>query len=167
MIYYRIASGEVFAFEADGSQDGFIPRGAVRMDDAEVSFHLNPPPIMEEAHAKAMTGVDDWRTRQENTEVTFELSGRTWDAGLKSQTRIEPLLKLKQLPDGFFWTDHDNNDVPVAMEELRAIGDAMNEAIVARGFAIHARQRQMKAELEDMTAEELMAFVPGWPDEQA
>ena len=117
--------------------------------------------------ADQLASIASWRTRQENTEVTFELNGRTWDAGLRSRTRIEPLLKLKQLPVGFFWTDHDNNDVPVTMEELRAIGDAMNDTIVARGFAIHARQRQMKAELEDMTAEELMAFVPGWPDEQA
>lgn len=112
--------------------------------------------------ASEVTGK--WRAQQENTEVTFKHTERTWDAGLKSQSRIEPLLKLDALPEGFFWTDHDNNDVPVTMDELRAIAVAMNLAIVERGFAIHQRQREMKLQLESMTAEELLAFEPGWPE---
>lgn len=129
------------------------------------SKKVTPESQRRELVTKAAEAVALWRARQENTEVTFELNGHTWDAGLKSQTRIEPLLKLEALPEGFFWTDHDNNDVPVTMDELRAIGEAMNMAIVQRGFAIHARQREMKQQLESMTAEELMAFVPGWLDE--
>lgn len=128
---------------------------------------ITPKSRRKELIGSAAESVGTWRAEQELTEVTFEHAGHIWDAGLKSQTRIEPLLKLDALPDGFFWTDHDNHDVRVTMEELRAIGAAMNLAIVQRGFAIHARQREMKQQLESMTAEELMAFVPGWPDEQA
>jgi hypothetical protein len=35
-------SGEVFAFEADGSQDDLIPRGLVLMTTAQVEAHLKP-----------------------------------------------------------------------------------------------------------------------------
>jgi hypothetical protein len=43
MIYYKSKTGEVFAYEADGSQDAYIEPSLVRMTDAEVQAHLNPP----------------------------------------------------------------------------------------------------------------------------
>lgn len=43
MKYYKSEAGEVFAYEADGSQDDFIKPGLARMTDAEVQAHLNPP----------------------------------------------------------------------------------------------------------------------------
>lgn len=43
--YYRDPSTlEVFAYEADGSQDEYIKPELVRMTDDEVQAHLNPPP---------------------------------------------------------------------------------------------------------------------------
>lgn len=35
-------TGSVYAFEADGSQDAFIPAGLVAMTDDEVQAHLKP-----------------------------------------------------------------------------------------------------------------------------
>lgn len=150
--------------------DGFaIPRGHRWWGDFEswVADGNTPLPAttkMPTAIDSAVAQVNAWRTRQENTEVTFHHAGHVWDAGLRSKARIEPLLELDDLPAGFFWTDHDNNDVPVTMDELRAIGAAMNLTIVDRGFAIHQRQREMKQQLESMSAEELLAFEPGWPE---
>ncbi|ODB37740.1 hypothetical protein A9L43_22255 [Pseudomonas mosselii] len=44
MKYYRDAvTNEVFAFEADGSQDSFIGDDLVLMSDEDVEAHLNPP----------------------------------------------------------------------------------------------------------------------------
>jgi hypothetical protein len=44
MKYYRDPNtSEIFAYEADGSQDEHIKQGLVRMTDAEVHAHLNPP----------------------------------------------------------------------------------------------------------------------------
>ena len=42
MKYYTY-NGEVLGFELDGSQDSFIPQGAVLMTDAEVELFKNPP----------------------------------------------------------------------------------------------------------------------------
>lgn len=36
-------TGEVYAYEADGSQDEYIKPSLSRMTDAEVQAHLNPP----------------------------------------------------------------------------------------------------------------------------
>ena len=39
---YFILNGEVFAFEADGSQDDHITKAMVKMSDDEVDRHVNP-----------------------------------------------------------------------------------------------------------------------------
>ncbi|EFG3953959.1 DUF4376 domain-containing protein, partial [Escherichia coli] len=54
------------------------------------------------------------------------------------------------LPDGFFWTDADNNNVVLTREKLIALNDAMMVAMVAEGFKIHERQREMKEELSSL-----------------
>ena len=44
MKYYRDPNtSEIFAYEADGSQDEHIKQVLARMTDAEVHAHLNPP----------------------------------------------------------------------------------------------------------------------------
>jgi len=43
MKYYKDTNGEVFAYEADGSQDYLIDPSLVLMTQAEVNLHLNPP----------------------------------------------------------------------------------------------------------------------------
>lgn len=40
MKYFKNAEGAVYAFEADGSQDEFIPAGLVLMSAEEVAAHL-------------------------------------------------------------------------------------------------------------------------------
>lgn len=49
MKYFKdIETGLVYAYEADGSQDEFIPDNLVRMTDAEIQAHLAPPPLTTE-----------------------------------------------------------------------------------------------------------------------
>jgi hypothetical protein len=51
MKYYRY-NGEVFAFETDGSQDNYIPNGAVLMTDPETQAHLFPASTVESVNAR-------------------------------------------------------------------------------------------------------------------
>lgn len=167
MEYYVSAKGEyIGGFEGVTPPIGSLKVSAPPADGRQLWNGSTWVWPRDQLTTEALVKIATWRSRQEATEVTFEYAGRTWDAGLRSQTRIEPVLNLPTLPGGFFWTDHDNNDVPVTMTQLREIGEAMNVAIVTRGFAIHARQRQMKEQIETLTAEELLAFEPGWPNEQ-
>lgn len=78
--------------------------------------------------------------------------------------RMQPVLGLPTLPEGFFWTDALNNDVPMDMASLQLLASAHEQALVVRGFQIHARQRAMKESLGTMTRQQLLDFTPGWED---
>lgn len=108
--------------------------------------------------------IEEWRNKQENQTFQFIHAGRQWDAGLITRQRMQPVLGLSQLPEGFFWTDAANNDVPMNIESLRQLDAAHEQALVLRGFQIHARQRTMKGSLETMTRQQLLDFDPGWTD---
>ncbi|WP_158662476.1 DUF4376 domain-containing protein, partial [Escherichia coli] len=72
-----------------------------------------------------------------------------------------------QLPEGFAWTDGDNNIVPVTAAELLALGDAIELAMFNKGVEINTRQLQMKAEVSALqTLEEIRGYVVGWAHEQ-
>jgi hypothetical protein len=43
MNYFKSPSGDVFAYESDGSQDAYIRPELVPMTPEEVDAHLNPP----------------------------------------------------------------------------------------------------------------------------
>lgn len=110
----------------------------------------------------ARAAVEAWRDAQEQARMQFEHAGRAWDGGLAVRARMQPVLSLPGLPDGFFWTDAQNNDVPMSLPALQALNAAHEQALVMHGFQIHARQRAMKQALDSMTLEELAAFEPGW-----
>lgn len=58
MKYYKHSNAQVYAFEDDGSQDGFIPAGAVPMSVSEVAAHLAPkPPTPEELNAPILAAL--------------------------------------------------------------------------------------------------------------
>jgi len=48
MKYYKDKTGNVCAFELDGSQDDYIKPGMIAMTAAEVDAHLNPKPTAKE-----------------------------------------------------------------------------------------------------------------------
>ncbi|EIX3165362.1 DUF4376 domain-containing protein, partial [Salmonella enterica] len=100
--------------------------------------------------------------------ITFIWNNRSWDASKDSQDRLTPVLvvaKSGQLPDGFFWTDASNEDVPVTVDDLLAIDAGMTQAMVAQGFKIHERQRQMKKDITELTkVSDILNYPVGWPD---
>ncbi|ENE3675483.1 DUF4376 domain-containing protein, partial [Escherichia coli] len=70
-----------------------------------------------------------------------------------------------KLPEAFFWTDAENNDVPVTAEELIALSEAAGQAMFTKGMEIHVRQRTMKKEIEALgDAEAILAYKVGMAD---
>lgn len=123
-----------------------------------------PPPTLDTLREQHRAEINAWRDQQEMAGIVFEHAGRQWDGGLRVRSRLSPVVSLPELPEGFFWTDADNNDVPVIQSELVALNAAHEAAITTQGFRIHARQREMKQEIEGMNRAELEAFQPGWPE---
>lgn len=108
--------------------------------------------------------ISAWRDQQERIGTIFEHAGHAWDCSPATRDRLKPVAALAQLPDGFFWTDADNIDVPMTIDDLRALDAAHDVALVTRGWQIHARQRTMKTDIESLDAEQLTGYRVGWPE---
>lgn len=95
MKYYRDpASGEVFAYESDGSQDDLISEHLITLSEEEVSAHLNPAtaPLNREqinslrrtAYADPMTGSDPLYIEYQreivvgSSETAIKLARQAW-----------------------------------------------------------------------------------------
>ncbi|EAY4772988.1 DUF4376 domain-containing protein [Salmonella enterica] len=122
----------------------------------------------EKAREQKKREIDAWRNTQENGDVTFTWNNHSWDASKASQDRLVPVLivaKSGQLPDGFFWTDANNEDVPVTVDDLTAIDAGMTQVMVSQGFKIHERQRQMKKDISELTkVSDILNYPVGWSD---
>ncbi|EHF1232402.1 DUF4376 domain-containing protein [Salmonella enterica] len=114
--------------------------------------------------------INRWRNAQENANYVFSFNGRNWDYGKATQERLSPSVqaaKENRLPDGFIWTDADNNDVPVNADELLKLGDAISQAMFTKGLQIHMRQRTMKEAVDKLTdASAIMDYPVGWGNKQ-
>ncbi|EAS0613610.1 DUF4376 domain-containing protein [Salmonella enterica] len=123
---------------------------------------------LEKAREQKTREIDAWRNKQENGSVTFTWNNHSWDASKASQDRLAPVLvvaKSGQLPEGFFWTDANNEDVPVTVDDLTAIDAGMTQAMVIQGFKIHERQRQMKKDISELTkVSDILNYHVGWTD---
>ncbi|EBR4566935.1 DUF4376 domain-containing protein [Salmonella enterica] len=123
---------------------------------------------LEKAREQKTREIDAWRNKQENGSVTFTWNNHSWDASKASQDRLAPVLvvaKSGQLPEGFFWTDANNEDVPVTVDDLTAIDAGMTQAMVIQGFKIHERQRQMKKDISELTkVSDILNYPVGWTD---
>lgn len=111
--------------------------------------------------------INNWRNTQENANYTFTFNNHNWDYGKATQERLSLsvlMAKQNKLPDGFIWTDADNNDVPMTAGELLNLSDAIDQAMFTMGLKIHLRQREMKEEIDKLTdAQAVLDYVVGWP----
>ncbi|MGF1696544.1 DUF4376 domain-containing protein [Vibrio lamellibrachiae] len=105
--------------------------------------------------------INRWRDIEEQSELNDVIvDGIKWDADPAARSRVESTLASDFIPP--FWTDAEDNDQPIDKNKLQAI----HNAIVERGFDIHARMREMKQEItvlkdaDDFAA--LEAYVPSW-----
>ncbi|EEJ8287818.1 DUF4376 domain-containing protein [Salmonella enterica] len=122
----------------------------------------------EKAREQKTREIDAWRDAQENGSITFTWDNHSWDASKASQDRLAPVLMVAKdggLPTDFFWTDANNNDVPVTKDDLTAIDAGMTQAMVTQGFKIHERQRQMKKDIAGLTTvRDILNYSVSWPD---
>ncbi|MGK0601874.1 DUF4376 domain-containing protein [Yokenella regensburgei] len=133
-------------------------------DGDKIIWLMTPAKALEQKNSE----IDSWRSKQADSRLTFEWNGHLWDASKASQEKLAPVLVVAnsgQLPEGFFWTDASNNDVPMTVEELRKINIGMTQAMVEQDFKIHERQRQMKKEIQALTiTSEILNYPVGWLD---
>ncbi|EKR1731672.1 TPA_asm: DUF4376 domain-containing protein [Salmonella enterica subsp. enterica serovar Madelia] len=126
-----------------------------------------PLPDIDDARSRKHAEINTWRNTQENANYVFQFNNHNWDYGKATQERLSlsvQMAKQNKLPDGFIWTDADNNDVPMTSGELINLSDAIDQAMFTMGLKIHMRQRQMKEEVDKLTdAQAVLDYVVGWP----
>lgn len=128
-------------------------------DNTTASWQLDPTAITRHLQTKHAE-INQWRDQQEQAPV--EHNGHRWDADPTSRARIESVLLAGAMPLDY-WTDADNVDRTMTLEQLRAL----YAAIVQQGGRIHDRQRQMKTEVAALTTiEDVQAYPVGWPIER-
>lgn len=142
--------------------------------ETESSGGIAPPPdqgeYIERLKVEKLAEINDWRLRQECRTVYFEWNGHRWDANDISKERLDISLKAAEsgLPDNFFWTDADNNDVPITQEQLKEFEMRMTQTLFDRKFGAHERQRVMKKDILDMSDPELIKnYQVGWEHDPA
>ncbi|MCG9078929.1 DUF4376 domain-containing protein [Laribacter hongkongensis] len=134
----------------DGSHHVILELGYAPPEDA-----LTDPPTLDILREQHRAGINRWRDEQEHGGI--EHAGHRWDTDDASLQRINAVMLAGANPLGI-WTSADNVDVPMSMDDMQRLF----AAIVTRGSAIHARQREMKQAIEGMSLDELEAFQPGW-----
>ncbi|WP_080155130.1 DUF4376 domain-containing protein [Salmonella enterica] len=121
------------------------------------------------ARSQKHAEINVWRNSQENANYVFAFGGRNWDYGRATQERLTlsvQMAKQNKLPDGFIWTDADNNDIPMTADELLSLSDAIDQAMFTEGLQIHLRQREMKEEVDKLTdAKAVLDYPVGWVEE--
>lgn len=148
MKYFKDATGVVYAFESDGSQDEFIPAGLAPMSAAEIEEHLNPVTL------PTALDVDIERDRRIDTGVEFQdvmFQSRATDreniAGA-AQLGFMAVVGGAQVSDlrwsnpdqDFTWIAADNSLVPMDAHTVVAFGKAAAE----RKQALIFSARQLK-----------------------
>ena len=159
----------VFTASADDpeSYGREIFEACIRGDAGPVGeYRANDDMAVEEARRMKNAEINAWRDAMEASGYVFEHRGRKWDYGKEAMTRLGMSALAARggvLPEGFFWTDAENNDVPMTADELISLSDAAGKAMFRKGLEIHIRQREMKkaiAELSD--SETILAYRVGW-----
>ncbi|EHI3193196.1 DUF4376 domain-containing protein [Salmonella enterica] len=171
------------SFERDGKTPKYLPFTASENDTTDYGRQLfadlkagkygavTPftvtPEMLSAAKDKKHAEINAWRDDQESGNYPFELNGHRWDCSKASQDRLAPVTAVARqgtLPAGFFWTDADNEDIPMTADELVSLEAAMQQNMVLQGFKIHERQRQMKEEVEALTTlDAVRSYNVGWP----
>ncbi len=138
---------------ADGSHHVINEAGDM---PPEGSFTEPPPPTIDQLRLSARDSINIWRDEQERCRL--EHAGQVWDTDEAAMTRLDTVLLSGRNPLEI-WTSADNTDVPMSFGDMQDLF----AAIVERNSGIHARQREMKRQVERMDRAQLEAFRPDWP----
>ncbi|WP_297572551.1 DUF4376 domain-containing protein [uncultured Deefgea sp.] len=162
---YQLTSGADSILHVEAG--AHIPRGHRLWEDYEqwLADGGVPQPAVtdEQTRQNVVEKINAWRDQQEQKGFVFRYDEHTWDGGVAVATRLQNSVKMPALSDGFYWTDADNVDVPMTLEQLQQLNAAHDQAIFNQGFRIHDRQRTMKAEVEKLSGEALSAYIVDWP----
>ena len=130
MKYYKNTNNEIFAYEADGSQDDLIG-DKVELSVQEIEAHLNPPLSPQQVQAEAKQAKE---LALNSITVTTQ-SGKVFDGRDVDQQRMVSAILSADVVGmtETYWKLADNS---VAMVTLLELKEALSLSIQALGIII-------------------------------
>ncbi|HEA6322424.1 TPA: DUF4376 domain-containing protein [Escherichia coli] len=116
----------------------------------EITPFVVTPELLEAVKAAKRQEIEEWRTEQEAQPFIFEWNGHSWNGGPDSMARLYPMVmsaKSVTAPKTMVWSDAENQQVKLSMQQLDELLTAMVQAQVDRNDEIYRRQREMKETL--------------------
>lgn len=160
MKYYKDANGNVYAYEADGSQDAFILPGLVAITDAEADALRNPLKTLADLKADKNAEINNARLLANST--TFTHLGYVIACDPLSRSDIDAVA-IKVARSGEFtagfpmaWKAVDNRLLPLATV---ADFDAFYDSLTAQGTANFNHSQNLKTALAAATTPEQIAAI--------
>lgn len=130
-----------------------------------------PLPDIRIARENKIGEINKWRNEKENASYILNINGNDWNYNKITQQRLEmavDIARQNSLPEGFFWTNAHNQDVPLTAGQLLELNEAISKAMFTKGLQIHVRQRQMKKEVENFTeVEKVINYPVDWKTEES
>lgn len=108
--------------------------------------------MLDDAKASKRQEINAWREAQEEGPFTIEYEGRQWQVGAKALQRIDTTASMRNIAGStFYWSDAENEDVPLTGEQLQGLRDAMFAAMAKRNNDLYKQSRAMKEALNRLT----------------
>lgn len=116
-----------------------------------------PPPTVDELRKRARATLPAWEESERAGGI--EHAGHEWLTTPAAVQDIRDALLAGMVPTGA-WINAAREPVPMNLPDLQTLWTAM----VTRGAEIYQRRLQMEVAIANMTAVQLAAFKPGWPE---
>lgn len=151
-MYYKTNKDELF-FEP--TTEVIEKYELIEITETEFNQLLNPEKSLDEVKALKISEINAWKTQQESsTTATVTALDIQWDADPTSRAKLDSYLSVSYVPS--YWTDSNNVDQAVTLEDMQAIQIAILEWL----FTIHDKQRTMKADIAELTSvDDVMAYA--------
>ena len=127
----------------------------------EISFKVQPVEVVKARRQDEVTAK-----KAEQLAGGFLWNGKRWDADAQAQQNVTSMASAvaagMALPDGFFWTSYDNEDVEIDAAGISALSAAMMTFI----FSTHSHARSLKETIEAQASNADVMDVDidsGWP----
>jgi hypothetical protein len=131
MKYFRDASNNISAYADDGSQDSFIPVGAVQLTTTEVTTLLTP--TLRFVYNAATWGVDiitqkishiSSLTNSYQNAISADIAYMSTTFAMDSASRqlLAEMLSVGSVPPGFYYQDILNTQIPMIYAQLQFLG---------------------------------------------
>ena len=169
MRYFKDNNNKLYAYNDNVKQETIKP-GLVEITTDEYKsfkvfkvFDKSPEEVQVELDNRENIKLVNSKIKEIETaynnanQEDIEYKDTVFQADEKSQQLIVNVLSAGTVPEGFWWLDKDNNQIPMTYEELQGL----SATILVRGQANFTKLQELKTQVLEAGIDELDTIVWG------